>query len=82
MSGLRFEPCTALYPEQFLDIWPIARRFPLLTPGVDAYYGTATYVLMADGARFDVSLRQDALIARPINDAAREAVGRWGTVPE
>ncbi len=36
----------------------------------------------ADGARFDVSLSRDALIARPINDAAREAVGRWETVPE
>jgi len=72
----------ALSPEPFLDVWTIAMRFPLLAPGVDAYYGTATYVPMADGARFDVSLSRDALIARPINDAARAAVGRWGTVPE
>ena len=46
-------------------------------PGVDAYYGTATYVPMADGARFEVNLSRDALIARPINDAARKAVGEW-----
>ncbi len=72
----------ALSPEQFLDIWAVARQFPLLKPGVDACYGTATYVLMADGACFNVSLSRDALIARPINDATREAVGRWGTVPE
>ncbi len=60
-----------------LDIWNIARRFPILMPGVDAYYGTATYVPMADGARFEVNLSRDALIARPINDAARKAVGEW-----
>ena len=47
-------------------------------PGVDAYYGTATYVPMADGARFEVSLTRDALIARPVNNAARDAVGDWG----
>ena len=60
-----------------LDVWNVARRFPLLLPGVDAYYGTATYVPMADGARFEVTLSRDALIARPVNDAARKAVGEW-----
>ena len=72
----------ALSPESYVDIWAVARRFPLLTPGVDAHYGSATYVPMSDGARFDVSLSRDAVIARPVNDAAREAVGRWGTVQE
>ena len=60
-----------------LDIWHVARRFPVLTPGVDAHYGTATYVPMADGARFEVSLSRDALIARPANEKASEAVGEW-----
>ena len=60
-----------------LDLWNIARRCPILMPGVDAYYGTATYVPMADGARFEVNLSRDALIARPMNDAARKAVGEW-----
>lgn len=59
------------------DLWRIARRFPMLTPGIDAHYGTATYVPMADGARFDVSLSRDALIARPANEAAERAVGNW-----
>ena len=70
----------ALAPHSYLDIWAFARQFPVLTPGVDAYYGSATYVPMSDGARFEVSLSRDALIARPVNDAAREAVGRWDTV--
>lgn len=60
-----------------IDVWTVARRFPTFTPGIDAYYGSATYVPMADGARFEVSLSRDALIARPANDIATEAVGRW-----
>jgi hypothetical protein len=69
----------SLAPAVPIDIWRAARRFPILAPGVDAYYGTATYVPMADGARYEVSLSRDALIARPANDRAREAVGDWGS---
>ena len=69
----------ALSDELTLDVWRVARKFPALMPGVDAYYGTATYLPMADGARFEVSLTRTALIARPVNEAAREAVGAWGT---
>ena len=47
-------------------------------PGVDAFYGTATYLPLADGARFQVTLSRDAILARPANEAAREAVGDWG----
>ena len=72
----------ALAPHSYLDIWAVARQFPLLTPGVDAQYGSATYVPMSDGARFEVSLSRDALKARPVNDAAVKAVGSWGTVAD
>lgn len=68
----------ALAEERALDLWSLARDFPRFTPGVDAYYGTATYLPMADGARFRITLSRDALIARPANDAARAAVGDWG----
>ena len=68
----------ALSEELALDVWRVARKFPALMPGVDAYYGTATYLPMADGARFEVSLSRTALLARPINEAARNAVGDWG----
>jgi hypothetical protein len=60
-----------------VDIWTVAQKFPAFVPGIDAYYGTATYVPMTDGARFAVSLSRDALIARPANDRARQAVGEW-----
>lgn len=72
----------ALAEERPLDLWSLARKFPRLAPGIDAYYGTATYVPMADGARFRITLSRDALIARPVNDFAREAVGDWGQVRE
>jgi hypothetical protein len=68
----------SLAPAIPVDAWRLARRFPVLAPGVDAYYGTATFVPMAEGARYEVSLSRDALIARPANDRAREAVGGWG----
>jgi len=71
----------ALAEERPLDLWSLARRFPGITPGVDAYYGTATYVPMADGARFSISFSRDALIARPGNDSARESIGNWGQDP-
>jgi hypothetical protein len=65
-----------------VDVWAVAREFPTFLPGVDAYYGTATYVPMADGARFSVSLSRDALIARPANDRAKQAVGNWRSIAE
>ncbi len=68
----------ALSDDRTLDVWYVARKFPVLMPGVDAYYGTATYLPMADGARFEVALTRTALIARPLNEAARNAVGEWG----
>jgi len=68
----------ALSEELTLDVWRVARKFPVLMPGVDAYYGTATYLPMADGARFEVTLSRTALIARPVNEQARVAVGQWG----
>lgn len=67
----------SLSPGMPIDIWKFTRRFPALIPGIDAYYGTATYVPMVDGARYEVSLSRDALIARPANDQAREAVGQF-----
>ena len=74
------EPRTVhdLAPDRPMDLWQVASDHPRLLPGVDAYYGTATYVPMADGARYRVSLSRDALIARPVNEKARQAVGDWG----
>lgn len=61
-----------------LDVWQIARKYPKLMPGVDAHYGTATYLPMADEAIFEVTMTRTGLVARPVNAAAAEAVGQWG----
>jgi hypothetical protein len=46
-------------------------------PWVDALFGSATFVPMADGALYAVSVSQSGLIARPANQAARNAVAGW-----
>jgi hypothetical protein len=58
-----------------VDVWSVARRARL--PFVDALYGSATYLPMADGAHFAVSISPTGLLARPLNRAAREAVSAW-----
>lgn len=57
------------------DAWRIARRLP--APLVDARYGSAVFLPMADGARYRVTLSQSGLVARPDNDAAQQAIRRW-----
>lgn len=59
-----------------LDLWSFARRHAWL-PWVDASYGSATYLPMANGAGYRVSLSQTGLLARPENAAAQQAVARW-----
>ena len=61
-----------------MDVWQFARKYPKLMPGVDAHYGTATYLPMADEAIFEVTMTRTGLIARPVNEAATNAVGQWG----
>lgn len=68
----------SLSDNMMIDVWTFVRRFPRLMPGVDAYYGTATFLPMADAARFEVRMTRTALIARPLNEAARNSVGDWG----
>ena len=56
-----------------LDLWQISTQYPKLLPFVDAVYGSATYMPMANGARYQVSITQSGLIARPLNPAAEAA---------
>jgi hypothetical protein len=67
----------ALSEHVALDVWQFARKYPKLLPGVDAHYGTATYLPMADGAIYEVKMTRTGLLARPYNEAATEAVGNW-----
>jgi hypothetical protein len=49
-----------------VDVWALAQAHPRWLPFVDAVYGSATYLPMADGARYEISLGQSGLIARPL----------------
>ena len=60
-----------------LDLWNVAIDHQSWVPFVDATYGSATFLPMADGARFRISLSQSGLIARPLNATATDAVDRW-----
>ena len=67
----------ALNPPQRVDPWDLVQRYHSWIPWVDALYGTATFLPMADGALFEIHVSQSGLIARPLNQAARDAVGNW-----
>jgi membrane protein implicated in regulation of membrane protease activity len=60
-----------------IDFWRLARRYHEYLPLADALYGSATYVPMAEGAEYVVTVSTSGLVVRPANDAARKAVGAW-----
>jgi hypothetical protein len=60
-----------------IDAWELARRYREYVPWVNALSGSATFLPMADGALYQVSVSQSGLIARPLNQAGREAVAGW-----
>jgi hypothetical protein len=60
-----------------VDAWELARRYQAYVPWVDALFGSATFQPMRDGALFQVSVSQSGLVARPLNQAARDAVAGW-----
>jgi hypothetical protein len=60
-----------------VDLWKLSSDYPQWLPFVDAVYGSATYLPMADGARYEVRITQSGLIARPLNGSAETAVGAW-----
>jgi hypothetical protein len=59
------------------DLWNWTNDHPGRLPFVDAVYGSATYLPMADGARYRVTISQTGLLARPMNAAAEAATKGW-----
>ena len=60
-----------------LDIWLLVRRYQRYLPLADALYGSAAFVPMAEGAEYAVTVSTSGLVVRPVNDAARKALGGW-----
>jgi hypothetical protein len=67
----------ALNPPDRVDVWTLLRAWRRYVPWADALYGSAVYVPMSDGARYQVVVSQSGLVARPLNESARQAVGAW-----
>jgi hypothetical protein len=75
----RSQPRTVypLNPPDRIDIWELLHRYQMWLPWFDALYGSAVYLPMADGALYAITVSQSGLVARPLNQAARSAVGSW-----
>jgi hypothetical protein len=75
----RSQPRTVyeLHPPGQIDLWQLVHDYHRWLPWFDALYGSATYLPMADGALYDVKASPSGLLARPLNEAARNAVGNW-----
>ena len=71
----------SLHEESALDLWNFAKAHPSWVPFVDGYYGSATYLPMAAGARYEVHMTPSGLIARPDNEAAKAASHAWRMEP-
>ncbi len=60
-----------------VDAWQWIRSAQRWLPIVDAQYGGATYLPMADGALYSVGMGPSGPVARPLNERARRAVEQW-----
>ncbi|MBA4806615.1 hypothetical protein [Brevundimonas sp.] len=61
-----------------VEAWDAIRRYRRYVDAADTLYGSAAYMPMADGAKYEVWITQSGLVARPVNDVARNAsAGGW-----
>lgn len=69
-----------VYPlksEPGIDTFVLVRKRGGWLKAVDAYYGSGTYVPMLDGAKYQIMMTQNGLIARPGNPEANEGLRNW-----
>lgn len=67
----------AYIEDEKFDLWSFFYRHQNWLRLVDAAYGSAVFLPMSDGAKYSVSISRTGLIARPVNDEARQAVSQW-----
>lgn len=65
----------ALGGDSIIDLWQVKRHFPQWLPWIDADYGSAAYLPLLDGARYNVTINPlGGLIARPADSATADAL--------
>lgn len=57
--------------EKGVDVWQLSREYERFMPFVDTVYGSAAYMPMRDGVRYQVIITEDALIARHLGRDAK-----------
>jgi hypothetical protein len=60
-----------------LDLWSLVKQYGKWFPWIDAYYGSAAFMPMADQANYRVSITQSGLIARPVNEQGNRVLQSW-----
>jgi len=63
--------------EPLFDVWKSLHDGNNFIPFIDAVYGSAAYLPMADKATFQVSLSHNGLTALPMNEFAKSAIQKW-----
>lgn len=69
----------AIQVSEVFDVWQWLKRGEPLLKFADAEYGTATYLPMANGARYQVTISNFGLLARPENREAETALDNWSS---
>lgn len=59
--------------EKGIDVWQVSQEYGNLLPFVDTIYGSAAYMPMRDGARYEVVMTEDGLVARAARDQTRRS---------
>jgi hypothetical protein len=67
----------ALGPRDKIDYWKLIRKYKKWLIGIDAYYGSATYLPMINNASYSVLLTPSGLIARPLDMKTEEKIKSW-----
>lgn len=68
-----------LAADAFPDLWTLKKQFPQYLPFVDADYGSATYLPMLDGARYEITLGpRGGLVARPADTTTQQLLDAAG----
>lgn len=79
-SGEENDKARSIYPlaeRAGIEFWTLVNRFDRWLPWVDAVYGNAVYVPMADDAEFLISMTTSGLVARPGNRVAEQTIRNW-----
>ena len=59
------------------SFWNFLIDYQGFIPWLDAYYGNATYLPMAHGAKFNINITASGLVARPDNEVAKNSLQHW-----